>query len=191
MRLAALLALLLTLAACGTFDNAVDRTLTRVEGDRLYMAGQITSRTPRNFRATLRAHPELETLVLLQMSGSLDHAAVRDMGRMVRAAGLDTHLTGRSRIHSGAVDLFIAGNRRSMEPGAVIGVHAWANGYGEGTSYPATARQHRPIAAYVAEMLGSPDFYWFTLQAAPSDGIHEMTGAEIARYGLLNAPVGN
>ena len=123
------------------------------------------------------------------MQGSIDDEAVLDMGYLLRARGLDTHLQSDSGIYSGAVDLFLAGVRRTMVRGAEIGVHAWADGFGEGASYPRDAWEHRANAAYTADMLGDDAFYWFTLQAAPSSGIHIMTRGEIARFGLLTAPV--
>ncbi len=173
------------LSACAIADNAVDRAMFDVQGTRLFMAGEITSRTPATFARLLAENPQLTTVVMTDMPGSLDDEAVIRMGYQLRDAGLNTHLTGRSEIYSGAVDLYLAGKRRTMEPGAVIGVHSWADGFGEGADYPRDAREHRSNVAYTRDMLGSADFYWFTLQAAPSDGIHEMTRAEIARFGLL------
>lgn len=185
MRLGALCTALLLLWGCAIADNAVDRTTMEVSGTRLFMSGEITSRTPAHFAAVLAQNPQITTVVQTDMPGSLDDDAVVRMGYALRDRGLNTQLTAQSEIYSGAVDLFLAGTRRSMEPGAVIGVHSWADGFGEGTSYPMDAPEHRQNAAYTAEMLGSAAFYWFTLQAAPSDGIHVMTQAEIARFGLL------
>ena len=189
MRRALVLPALVALAACAVVDNAVDRVEMRVEGARLFMAGEVTSRTPANFERLLAENPQLRTVVMTVMPGSVDDEAVLRMGYRLRAEGLDTHLSATSEIYSGAVDLFLAGRRRSMERGAVIGVHAWSDGFGEATSYPPDAPEHRANVAYTRDMLGSADFYWFTLRAAPSDGIHEMTPGEIARYGLLTAPI--
>jgi hypothetical protein len=180
-----LFGLVLLLSACAIADNAVDRATFDVQGSELRLGGEITTRTPANFREVLAQNPQITTVVQTYMPGSLDDEAVIAMGYLIRQRGLNTHLTARSEIYSGAVDLFLAGNRRSMQPGAVIGVHSWADGFGEGASYPRSAPEHRSNVAYARDMLGSSDFYWFTLQAAPSDGIHEMTSAEIARFGLL------
>ena len=170
---------------CAIADNAVDRTEIDVRGAELYLSGEMTSRTPANFIAALNANPQVTTIVQTYMPGSLDDEAVLRMGYALRDRGLNTHLTAQSEIYSGAVDLFLAGRERTMERGAVIGVHAWADGFGEATDYPRGAPEHQSTVAYTQEMLGSDAFYWFTLQAAPSDGIHEMTAAEIARFGLL------
>ncbi len=42
---------------------------------------------------------------------------------------------------------------------------------------------------YAADMLGSDAFYWFALEASPSIGIYIMPREDIARFGLLTAPV--
>lgn len=173
------------LHACAIADNAVDRATFEVKGAQMLLGGEITTQTPANFRAVLAENPQITTVVQTYMPGSLDDEAVIAMGYLIRERGLNTHLTASSEIYSGAVDLFLSGHQRSMQRGAVIGVHSWADGFGEGTSYPRGAPEHRSNVAYVRDMLGSSDFYWFTLQAAPSDGIHEMTTAEIARFGLL------
>lgn len=173
------------LAGCAMVDNAVDRTEMQVDGARLYLSGLITSRTPARFEALVAAHPQVRTIVPLDLPGSLDSDASHRIGAFIRAQGLDTHLVSRSRVHSGGVSVFIAGNRRTADPGAEIGVHSWADGFGEGSGYPADAAEHIDNRDYVAAMLGSEAFYWFTLRAAPSDEIHVMSRSEIARYGLV------
>lgn len=185
------LILLLALASCATIENATDGTTMQVEGDKLYLAGTITSRTAANFESLLAQNPQVRTLVQTRVDGSIDGAATARMGYAVRARGIDTHLTSDSIVDSGGVDLFLAGNRRTMARGASLGVHSWRNGYREGSTYPRAAPEHEVTRSYVSDMLGNDAFYWFTLRAAPSDGIHEMTPDEIARFGLLTEPVGN
>jgi hypothetical protein len=186
MRLRAVLfGLALAMLGCAVADNAVDRMTVRLDGPRMVLSGQITSRTPRSFLAALNDNPQVKVIVPFDMSGSVDEMAVYRMGDAIRARGLDTHLTAQSEIYSGAVNLFLAGNRRTIERGAVMGVHSWADGFGEGSSYPRGAREHEGNVAYTRAMLGSDAFYWFTLQAAPSDGIRVLTQAEIADFGLV------
>jgi hypothetical protein len=180
-----LLVLVLTLAACGTVENASDGTRMTVNSDWLLLSGTITSRTPASFARTLAENPQVSTVVVTQVDGSIDGAATIRMGDRIRGMGLNTHLLSDSVVDSGGVDLFLAGRRRTMAPGARLGVHSWRNGYREGRSYPRGAPEHEMTRSYVQRMLGSDDFYWFTLQAAPSDGLHVMTPAEIARYGLV------
>lgn len=185
------LVLVLWLSACGVVENASDGTQMVVQGDQLVMSGTITSRTPQNFERLLAMNPQIRTLVQTEVAGSIDGEATTAMGYRVRALGIATHLRSDSVVDSGGVDLFLAGRRRTMERGASIGVHSWRNGYREGSSYPPSSPEHDLTRGYIADMLGSDAFYWFTLQAAPSDGIHEMTTAEIARFGLLTRPILN
>jgi len=49
---------------------------------------------------------------------------------------------------------------------------------------------HEKNRKYIEDMLGSDEFYWFTINAAPADDIHRMTNDEIVRFGLLTAPIG-
>ncbi|MDF3457615.1 hypothetical protein HKX54_03080 [Sulfitobacter sp. M57] len=185
MRLGAVLGLALLVLGCAVADNAVDRTTMQLDGARLVLNGEITSRTPAHFIAALNANPQVQVIVPFDMAGSTDEEAVYRMGDAIRNRGLDTHLTAESEIYSGAVNLFLAGNRRTIEPGAILGVHSWADGFGEGSNYPRDAGEHAGNVAYTRAMLGSDAFYWFTLQAAPSDGIHVLTQAEITGFGLV------
>ncbi|KIN77444.1 hypothetical protein [Sulfitobacter mediterraneus] len=188
MRLAALFVAVLAVLGCAIADNAVDRTTMEVRGSQLWISGEINSRTPANFEAVIAGNPQITVVVQGVMPGSLDDQAVLRMGYFLRDRRLNTHLTAQSEIYSGAVDLFLAGVRRTAQNGAVIGVHSWADGFGEGSSYPKDAAEHQANAQYTRDMLGSDAFYWFTLQAAPSDGIHEMTRGELARFGVLTQP---
>lgn len=153
----------------------------------LLMEGTINSDTPHQLSAILEAEPQIRTIVLLRCLGSSDDEANFPMARGVRARGLNTHLTATSEIYSGCVDFFLAGNVRTMEPGARVGVHSWYDDDDEmdGVDYPRDAPDHELNRRYVEDMLGTDAFYWFTLEAAPADGMHYMTGDEIARYGLL------
>jgi len=165
--------------------NQVQTTEFRVEGTRLYMQGEINSKTLRQFEEVYAAHPQITTLVELEVPGSLDDDTMIALAYRVRELGLNTHLTANSQIYSGGVDLFLAGVRRSMEPGAKIGVHSWSDGRREAKDYPKTAPEHEQNRRYVERMLGDDAFYWFTIYAAPADGIHLMSEAEIQKYGLV------
>lgn len=185
MRLGGFFAVVLLVSGCAAGGNAVDRTTIEVDGPVMYLSGVITTLTPANVEAALAANPQVTTVVPVDMDGSLDEAADHRIGYFIRGHGLNTHLAARSEIYSGAVSVFLGGNRRTIERGAVVGVHSWADGFGEGSSYSQDAWEHEAGVTYARDMLGSDAFYWFTLQAAPSDGIHVMTDAEIARFGLV------
>ena len=183
------LAGVLALAGCGIGENLRQGLAFSVVNERLLLSGVITSRSPAAFADVLAQNPQVDTVVLQQMEGSFDDEATIEMGYMIRDRGLATHLQSDSGIYSGAVDLFLAGVRRSMVAGAEIGVHSWADGFGEGSSYPRGAAEHALNVRYTRDMLGSDAFYWFTLAAAPSSEIHIMSAGEIARFGLLTQPI--
>lgn len=156
-----------------------------IEGSRMFMSGEITHRSPRSLEAVIRDHPEVETIVLLDMPGSVDEYAVHDLGYFIRENGLNTHLVPESEIYSGAVDVFLSGTERTMTCCATVGVHDWADEEGPGSRFAKGSEEHDANVAYFEEMLGSDAFYWFTLQAAPPDEIHVMTQGEMARFGVL------
>ncbi len=169
--------------------NHRDLTQTEVHRERLYIAGDLNAATPAKIKRVLTANPGVTTLVLTAMPGSLDDEALFPFASWIRSRGLNTHLTSRSVIASGAVDLFLAGTKRTMEKGAILGVHSWSDGDRQASDFPRGDDAHRMNADYIAAMLGKEDFYWFTIFAAPADGMHWMTQAEIDDHGLLTEPV--
>ena len=76
-----------------------------------------------------------------------------------------------------------------IDNGAVLGVHSWCCGENgeEAFEIPENDPQHTIQIEYFNEMLGQPigrEFYFYTINAAGADDIHEMTAAEIEQYGL-------
>ena len=165
--------------------NQLETTEFSVQGDKLLMAGIINSRTLDQFNAVYAAHPNVKTLVELDVPGSVDDDTMIALAYRVRSLGLNTHLTSKSEVHSGGVDLFLAGVHRTMEPGAKLGVHSWSDGKHEAIDYPRSAPEHELNRKYIEDMLGDDAFYWFTIHAASADDIHIMTPAEIRKYRLL------
>ena len=159
----------------------------RVDGPVAFVNGTTTGRDQGAVRALLREHPQVTTLVFEQMPGTRDVTSNYRLARTIREAGLDTHLRPTSRIASGAVDLFLAGAKRSVACGAMIGVHSWG-----GTGYDAQDVRfdpHRPMSRdFLADMGVDPDFYDFRTRMAGSDAIHWMSDAEIERWGVATEP---
>jgi len=164
--------------------NAVPTTRFELQGDKLVVSGEINALTLEQFEDIYRAFPTVSTLVLADISGSSDDATNVRLGYRVRALGLATHVPARAEIYSGGVDLFLAGVRRTLGPGAVLGVHSWDDGIRDGADYPKDSPAHDEARLYTEAMLGDDRFYWFTLSAAPADGIHVMSEKEIREFGL-------
>jgi hypothetical protein len=159
-----------------------------VDGSEVRLSGALGSLTFTQIERLQAEHPEVQTLVLTDVPGSINDEVNVETGRLVRNGGWSTHLPADGEIASGAVDLFCAGVERTMESGGRIGVHSWANGTVEGADLPEDSPEHDFFIEYLQEMLGTPlgrDFYFFTLQAAPAADIHWMTAEEIEQYGLL------
>ena len=173
----------------GLYLNTRTTTTFEVHGDELWMDGYINHKTYNQFVEILEANPQITTLVEGVMHGSLDDDTMIKLAYYVRENGLNTHLRSTSQIDSGAVDLFLAGMERTMERGAHIGVHSWSDGMQQAKDIPPDDPQHRKNAQYIKDMLGSEDFYWFTIYASPANGIHEMTEDEILEYGMLTQPI--
>lgn len=154
------------------------------------MAGSVTGQTPRQFAAMLAAHPGLTRIELVDCPGSLDEEANLRLARMVRRAGLATHIPEGGSVRSGAVELFLAGVSRSAHPTAEFGVHSWRDEAGlEADDYAADDPVHAEYLNYYREMGLDADaaqaFYAMT-NASGYDDIRYLTKADIARYVALN-----
>ncbi len=182
-----------SLTACETAAmlvlNSTEQTSITVEGDKLFIMGLLNSKTFGQMQKTITANPQIDTLVFTAMPGSIDDEVTFEMGRWLRAKKLNTHLTAKTVIASGAVDLFLSGSQRTMEAGAQLGVHSWSDGSKEAADYPRDSEEHALNLNYIIDMDVPADFYWFTIYEAPADAIHWMSTDEVLKYGLLTTPI--
>lgn len=169
--------------------NTRPLTYFQVQDDVVVMNGPINAKTYGQFKKLIADNPQVTTLIEENVPGSINDDKMIELAYFIRQKQLNTHLRSTSMIDSGGVDLFLAGVERTMERGAHIGVHAWSDGGRSATDFPKDAPEHEANRRYVERMLGRDDFYWFTIYAAPPDGIYEMSEAEIMRYGLLTQPI--
>lgn len=156
-----------------------------VDGNTAVMTGDLRSNAKSRLEGLFHEYPDVEWIELLDCPGSLDDEAVAEAGRFVRSQGVNTRVPEDGEIYSGAVDFFIAGVVREYQEGGVVGVHSWSDGRVEGRDLPEHARVHNLYLDYYEDMGISTDFYWFTLNAASYDEIHEMTRDEMVQYGLI------
>lgn len=159
-----------------------DRLVLEVRGDLLFVKGVVNGGSERETVALLNGAPGVRTAVLTIVPGSADDETNVALGRRLRGAGMTTYLPARGLVASGGTDLFLSGARRIVERGARVGVHSWASSFGNGDEIPRDDPVHRLYLDYYRDM-GIPEaFYWFTLEAAPPEGMHWMSEAEMARY---------
>jgi len=124
-----------------------------IDGNRAALVGITDHRSPQAFSAMLRDHPGLATLDLIECPGTFDDLANLELGRLIRNAGLATHVPDKGSVRSGAVELFLAGARRSIDDGARFAVHAWEDDSGmEATDYALDAPESRRYLSYYREM---------------------------------------
>ncbi|MGB3739570.1 MAG: hypothetical protein WA948_09475, partial [Pontixanthobacter sp.] len=91
----------------------------------------ITDRaSPAHFAAMMGDFPGITTLSMVEAPGTADDRANLRLGRMIRGAGLATHVPDGGSVRSSAVELFLAGARRSMDNRAEFAVHSWIDPHG-------------------------------------------------------------
>lgn len=148
------------------------------------------SATPAQFSAMLAAHPGIAQIELIEAPGTEDDRANLRLGRMIRARGLATHVPAGGSVRSGAVELFLAGQRRSADPGAEFAVHAWADDLGrEATDYPADAPENRAYLDYYVEMgmtAGTARAFYAMTNSVPHAAARWLTVRDLARWVALD-----
>lgn len=130
--------------------------------------------SPRQFDAMLRDHPGLRVIEMVDAPGTSHDLANLALGRRIRAAGLDTYVPEGGSVRSGAVELFLAGARQTIAPGATFAVHSWLDARGlEPRHFAEDAPENRLYLDYYVEMGMAPDharaFYAMT-NSVPHSG---------------------
>lgn len=171
------------LAACGEGYAPV----TFVAQDtRIIATGTIDHTTLDAFEEFLAENPQADTLVLQYIEGSVDDDANVIFSRAVHAEGFDTVVPSDGMVASGGTDLFLAGCKRTLQPGACVGVHSWSGSGIVATELPEVDPEHERYLDYFQDIGVDKKFYWYTLEAAPSDDMHWMTAAEADRFDMTS-----
>ncbi|TXC68358.1 alpha/beta hydrolase [Sphingorhabdus soli] len=158
--------------------------------DRAAMAGIVDTPTPRQFAAMMKAYPGIHTLDLIDLPGTYDSDANLVLARMVRKAGIDTHVPAGGSVRSGGVELWLAGAHRSADEGSEFAVHSWEDETGrEATDYAADAPEHQPFLAFYRDVgmsaLEAKTFYAMT-NSVPFEQARYLGRADMAALHLLN-----
>ncbi len=124
-----------------------------MDKSRAALVGITDDRSPAQFAAMLRDYPGLVTLEMIECPGTFDDIANLQLGRMIRRAGISTHVPRGGSVRSGAVELFLAGAQRDIEDGARFAVHAWEDDSGrQAGDYASSAPENRKYINYYREM---------------------------------------
>lgn len=161
-----------------------------VAEDRVEMLGQADSYSPAEFRQLLADWPNIRALHFIDCGGTVDDNANLELARLIRSAGITTHVPARGSVRSGGVELFLAGVKRTAEPGAEFIVHSWRDNFGrEAADYAASDQIHAPYLDYYREVGMAPEsaqaFYALT-NSVPHDSMRRLSLAELGAFGLLH-----
>lgn len=158
-----------------------------VHGTNAVLNGDLGARTFNQIIDLVKQHPEVDTIILEEVPGSVNDEVNVEAGRIIRKSGLATFVPADGLIASGGVDLFVSGVSRTIEDGAMVGVHSCFGDGVECRDIPKGDSRHDSQIDYFNEMLGEPlgeNFYFYTLDAAPFDDVHYMTRQEIDMWKL-------
>jgi len=169
-------------AETATFYFKEDQT----SRDTVYMRGDIYKGTLEDIQTLFIDYPNLTTLVMEDVPGSIDDEANLLASREIRKHKINTYVPMGGMIASGGTDMFLAGVKRGVHPTASLGVHSWWMGQKKAIEYPKDDEVHKIYLDYYKEMNIPEEFYWFTLEIAPADEMHWMTAEELIKYQVIN-----
>ncbi len=188
---------IILLTSCDKDENNVQNPTKRQFGifkvlednKTVEMDGDIRTKTLKDFNELQETYPKIKTINIKNCGGSLDDTANLKMSLKVHQSGINMHLMDNAKIASGGVDFFLAGVKRTRGKNTKIGVHAWGGDGDSATDYPKGHANHLPYIKYYVSIgftqKQAEDFYYFTIYAAPANGIHWMTEAEIKKYNMI------
>ena len=158
--------------------------------ERVELVGSIETSTPAQFRAMLKAWPGIKQIDIVDCPGTGDDYANFAIARMIRKAGIATHVPDGGSARSGGVELFLAGARRTAAPTAEFAVHSWrdSNGY-EADDYAANDPVNVSYVNFYREMGLGPvkakAFYALT-NSVPHDDALYLKRRDIAAFARLD-----
>ncbi len=117
------------------------------------LVGTTDRHSPADFSAMLADYPGIDTLRLVEAPGTEDDRANMRVARMIRAAGITTHVPEGGSVRSGAVELFLAGATHRIDDGAEFAVHSWIDAHGrQPQDFAADAWPNRMYLEFYQEM---------------------------------------
>lgn len=154
------------------------------------MHGTVDSYSPAQFKKMMVENPRIALILMVDCDGSIDEDANLRLARMIRTAGIMTHVPSYGSIRSGAVELFLSGVRHSADAGAEFVVHSWMDEDGrQANDYPANDPVHREYLDYYADMGIPADraraFYDLT-NSVPFESQLKLGRADMARFAMLD-----
>ena len=179
--------LLFSILSCSTERLTLKRyglhpAQIEVKGNEAYVDGTLGKLFYKKFKKTLDQYPQLTTVILLDIPGSVNDEWNVKTGKLLCKKGLKTMLTPNSIVTSGGTNLFVSGKTLAIAPGAKIGVHAWSEETKTALSFPKNHQAHQIFLDFYRAVEIDTSFYWFTLKAAPAEKMYFMSTTEIEQF---------
>lgn len=163
-----------------------------IDGTRAALVDVTDAGSPAAFAAMLGDYPGIAELHFIECPGTFDDQANLRLGRMIRARGIETRVPGNGSVRSGAVELFLAGARRTIDEGAEFAVHAWLDEDGrQARDYPASAPENRKYLAYYREMgmsAAQADAFYAMTNSVPFESARWLDATQMRRWISTGAP---
>ena len=161
-----------------------------IKGNVAEMIGTIGPMTPAHVMELIVNSPQVNTVILKRVPGSIDDVANELSMRLFRTHGFKTIVPKDGLVASGGTDLFLSGETRFAHAKAKLGVHAWSDLDGSGADRKRKSKDHQPYLDLFKELNIPEAFYWYTLKIAGPDSMHWMTEDERNRFQFnTSAPV--
>ena len=144
-------------------------------GDSVFVSGEMNTDSADGLAAVIEANPEIKRVVFVDATGETGGPGGIRMGRVIRNAGLRTHLRNDSRVSGGAVDAFLGGTQRTLEDGAMVGALKGQAG-------------NDMHLIYVEEMTGGAGYARYAYQFGGRRRPRPMTIAEIGAMAVISRP---
>ncbi|WP_231288443.1 hypothetical protein [Methanococcus maripaludis] len=159
-----------------------------IQGNKAIMVGIINENIVYEVENLVKNHPNVKTIIMLDVPGSVNSNENLKAGRIVRTNNISTIVPKNGYIASGGTVFFCAGINRTIGEHAKIGVHSWKNNVvTDASKIPRDNHVHKPYINYFKEMGISDEFYWFMISSAPSFGIYYLNEYELKKYGLITS----
>jgi hypothetical protein len=156
-----------------------------MSNDTANVSGVLGKKAYQRLKKTIQNNPNLTTLTLLDVPGSINDEYNILSSYLVHENKLNTCLLSHSTIASGGVDFFLSGNKRNVEEGAKLGVHCWSDAIQDGADFPKGDSLHNLFLNFYNKIDIDTSFYWFTLQVADAKSIHWLTNEEMIRFEVI------
>ena len=156
-----------------------------------FMEGVMDSSITDKVRQLMADYPKVDSIVMLDVPGTLDFRATLEAGRLIHDACLTTIVPEDGFVASGGVYFFLAGCERYVDQTALVGVHTWRsytldenenkNILVAGIDLPPSDPAHDTYLDFHNDMNIQEEFYWLIVNT-PFDDVYYLNSDDIYNY---------